>query len=412
MEMSNTKQICLGCRSRLPEPFLNLGKLPLANAYVSPEKAGSPEPTFPLAVSYCPVCHLVQLTDTVSPEVMFREYLYYSSFSDSFLAHAREMAVELIRRFHLGTHSQILEIGSNDGYLLQHFSKRGIRSLGVEPAKKIATEAQRRGIPTLNRFFGVGAVEEILQIFGKSDLIIGNNVLAHVPGINGFLQAVKACLRPWGIAVFEFPHLKELLDKTEFDTIYHEHVFYLSLSAVKVLAERAGLRLFDVTRHRVHGGTLRVFLEKGRAQPLRPNVAAMMEEEVAAGLTSPQRYTSFSHDVVSLKQELLSMLYDLKASGKRIAAYGAPAKGNTLLNYCGIGSDLLEFIVDRSPYKQGLLTPGSRLPIRDPAYLVKEVPDYTLILPWNLAREIIGQQKEYIRKGGNFIIPVPTPIMI
>ena len=410
--MSSTKGTCLGCGNELPEPFLSLGKMPLANAYVRPEKTDSPEPSFPLAVAYCPVCHLVQLTDIVPPEEMFSEYLYFSSFSDSFLAHARGMAHELIKRFHLDTENLVLEIGSNDGYLLQHFHKRGIRSLGVEPAKNIAAEAQRRGIPTLNRFFGTAAVKEILQIFGKADLIIGNNVLAHIPGINEFLLAVKACLRPSGIVVFEFPHLKELLDKTEFDTIYHEHVFYLSVSALIVLAERAGLQLFDVTRHRVHGGTLLVFLQKGQTQPVTSNVATMVAGEVVAGLTSPERYASFSREVASLKQQLLSMLHGLKASGKRIAGYGAPAKGNILLNYCGIGPDLLEFTVDRSPHKQGLFTPGSRLPIRDPAFLVKEVPDYTLILPWNLAGEIISQQKEYIHKGGSFIIPVPEPMII
>ncbi|MBI4548201.1 MAG: class I SAM-dependent methyltransferase [Ignavibacteriae bacterium] len=410
--MSNIKRTCLGCGNQLPESFLNLGKMPLANAYVSPEKAGSPEPTFPLAVAYCPVCHLVQLTETVPPEEMFTQYLYFSSFSDCFLTHAREMADEFIKRFQLNAHSQVLEIGSNDGYLLKHFHRRGIRSLGIEPAKNIAAQAQRQGIPTLNRFFNAGAVEEILRIFGKADLIIGNNVLAHIPGINEFLQAVNACLRPWGVVVFEFPHLKAMLDKIEFDTIYHEHVFYLSLSALKVLVERAGLQLFDVTRHRVHGGTLRVFLQKMQKQPITSNVETIIADEVAAGLTDPERYTSFSRDVASLKQQLLSLLHDLKAAGKRIAAYGAPAKGNTLLNYCGIGSDLLEFTVDRSPHKQGLLTPGMRLPIRDLSYLVKTAPDYTLILPWNLAAEIIAQQTDYIHKGGSFIIPVPKPTII
>lgn len=406
------EKICLGCSGKLPEPFLDLGKTPLANAYIGPKHVHLPEVTFPLAVAYCPACHLVQLTDLVPPEKMFSEYLYFSSYSDSFLAHARDMTQSLIERFHLTGKSRVMEIGSNDGYLLQYFQQRGIPVLGVEPAKNIATEAERRGIPTLNRFFGSTAIQEIVGNFGMADLIIGNNVLAHVPTINDFLKAVKACLKPNAVAVFEFPYLKELLDKTEFDTIYHEHVFYFSLSAIKNLAERAGLELFDATPQSVHGGSLRIFLQYKGARPITTAVGVLLSEEKASGLTNSESYASFSRDVATLKQELLGMLRGLKELGKRLAAYGAPAKGNTLLNYCGIGTDLLDFTVDRSPHKQGLFTPGSRLPIRPPEDLPKLMPDYTVILPWNIADEIIAQQKDYLHKGGHFIIPVPKPRIV
>jgi SAM-dependent methyltransferase len=403
---------CLGCSCILTEAFLNLGVTPLANAYIRPEQAHLPEVTVPLAVAYCPACHLVQLTDLVPPEKMFSEYLYFSSYSNSFLAHAREMVTSLTERFHIGAQNRVIEIASNDGYLLQYFQQRKISVLGVEPAANIAEEAERRGIPTLKRFFDSEVVQEIVGGFGQADLIIGNNVLAHVPAINDFLRATRACLKPTGAAVFEFPYVKELLDKTEFDTIYHEHVFYYSLSAIENLVERAGLQLFDVSYQPVHGGSLRVFLQYEGTRDVTPAVEAMLTEEKAAGLTRPERYVSFSRDVAALKQELLGVLYGLKAAGKRLAAYGAPAKGNTLLNYCGIGTDLLEFTVDRSPHKQGLLTPGSHLPIRPPEDLIKEMPNYAVILPWNIADEIVTQQEDYIRKGGKFIIPVPKPKIV
>ncbi len=406
------EKTCLGCCRELPGLFLDFGKMPLANAFIQQEQAHLPEMIFPLAVAHCPACYLIQLTDLVPPEKMFSEYLYFSSYSDSFLAHAREMATSLTEQFHLGAKSRVLEIGSNDGYLLQYFQKHGIPVLGVEPAKNIATEAERRGIPTLNRFFASDLVDEILKRFSQADLIIGNNVLAHVPRINDFLKAVKVCLKPIGAAIFEFPYVKELLDRTEFDTIYHEHVFYFSLSAIKNLTERAGLELFDVTHQPVHGGSLRVFLQHKGGRPITSAVERMFAEEKAAGLTNPERYALFSREVVALKQALLDLLHGLKASGNRLAAYGAPAKGNTLLNYCGIGIDLLEFTVDRSPYKQGLLMPGSRIPIKHPDELLKEMPDYTLILPWNLADEIIDQQKEYLQKGGRFIVPIPHPMEV
>jgi len=403
---------CLGCAASLPPPFLNLGSTPLANAYVHPERARAAEESFPLAVAYCTGCHLVQLTHRVPPDRMFSEYLYFSSYSDSFLDHAERMADTLIRRFRLDDTSGVLEIASNDGYLLQFFLRRGIRVLGVEPARNIAADAQRKGIPTLPRFFGPEAVAEIQARFGLADLIIGNNVLAHVPAVNDFLVAISACLKPDGAAVFEFPYLGDLLERHEFDTIYHEHAFYYSLSAVAGLAGRAGLELFDAERQPIHGGSLRVFLQHPGRRPLAARVAVMLRQECDAGLTTAARFVSFGSQVETLKRRLIDLLQQLKCSGNRLAVYGAPAKGNTLLNYCGLGSDLLEFTVDRSPYKQNMLLPGSHLPILAPSALMARRPDYALILPWNIADEIVEQQRGYLRAGGRFIVPIPEPLIL
>jgi SAM-dependent methyltransferase len=401
--------MCLGCDALLPEPFLDLGVTPLANSYVRPERAGEREPAFPLAVAYCPTCHLVQLTDLVPPQEIFSEYLYFTSFSDSHVAHAHRMADSLISRFNLNGETRILEIASNDGYLLQFFQKRGIPVLGVEPARNIAEHAMSKGIPTLNRFFEPTAVPDIRAEFGEAQVIIGNNVFAHVPTANEFLRAVHDCLAPDGRAIFEFPHVLELLRHNEFDTIYHEHVFYFSLAAVSNLVQHAGMQVFDVERHPIHGGSVRVFLQKNSVHTVTANVPALLAEEEKAGITSAGRYQEFREEVEYLRDELLWLLRTLRASGKRIAAYGAPAKGNTLLNYCGVGADLIDFTVDRSPYKQGLLLPGSKLPILAPDALQQERPDYVVILPWNIADEIVSQQTEYASRGGRFIVPVPRP---
>jgi SAM-dependent methyltransferase len=403
---------CRGCNAELARPFLDLGNTPLANSYLKPDQNGTVEEQFPLAVSYCHACHLVQLTDVVPPAKLFTEYLYFSSYSEIFLKHAEAMARAYIERFALDGRSRVLEIASNDGYLLQHFVNRKIPVLGVEPARNIATEARRRGIPTLNRFFGSDAVAEILEKLGQADLIVGNNVLAHVPEVNAFLDAVAACLKANGAAVFEFPYLAELLDKIEFDTIYHEHVFYYSLSSISNLAARANLEVFDVESQSIHGGSLRVFLQHRGAREIESRVTKMLDHERELGLTAAAPYDSFGRRVGELKSKLLELLTSLKADGKRLAAYGAPAKGNTLLNYCGVGTELLEFTVDRSPHKQGLLLPGSRLPILAPEALLAEKPDYTLILPWNITQEVIGQQQEYLAQGGKFIVPIPEPRII
>jgi len=403
---------CLGCAAPLADPFLDLGAQPLANAFVRPEDVARPEPRFPLAVAYCARCHLVQLTATAPPEALFEEYLYFTSYSDHFLAHARAMAAELVERFALGPGRRVLEVASNDGYLLQFFLERGVPVLGVEPARNVAAVATARGIPTLNRFFGPQAVDEIVGGFGRPDVIVGNNVLAHVPAINGFLDAVHACLAPGGAAVFEFPYLGDLLSRTAFDTIYHEHVFYYSLASVAGLATRAGLEVFDVEYQPVHGESLRVFVQHAGARPVAPAVERLRREEAAAGLTSAARYAGFSRDVAALCRDLTERLRRLRGQGRRLAAYGAPAKGTVLLNACGIGTDVLEFTVDRSPHKQGRLIPGVRVPIRPVEDLLREMPDFTLLLPWNLVDEIVAQQGEYLHKGGAFIVAVPATRVI
>ena len=407
-----SRRACLGCAAALDDPFLDLGAQPLANALVRPEDAARPDPRFPLAVAYCARCHLVQLTETAPPEALFGEYLYFTSFSDHVLAHARAMADTLIARFALSPTRRVLEIASNDGYLLQFFQARGVPVLGVEPARNVAAVARERGIPTLTRFFGPDAVDEIVGGFGRAEVIVGNNVLAHVPAINGFFEAVAACLTPDGAAVFEFPYVGDTLARTAFDTVYHEHVFYYSLAGVAGLAERARLEVFDVDRQPVHGESLRVFIQHAGASPVAPGVERLRREEAAAGLTSPARYASFSRDVAMLCRDLTQRLRKLRADGRRLAAYGAPAKATVLLNACGIGTDLLEFTVDRSPHKQGRLIPGVRIPIRPVEDLVREMPDFTLLLPWNLVDEIVAQQADYLRKGGAFIVPVPTPRII
>ncbi|MDX2149528.1 MAG: class I SAM-dependent methyltransferase [Bryobacteraceae bacterium] len=407
--MSTASAHCLGCEAPLPPPFLDLGVTPLANSYVRSDCAYLPDEQYPLAVSYCDLCHLVQLRDIIPPNTIFHQYLYFSSYSDSYLAHARAMADTLITSLSLGEHSTVVEVASNDGYLLQYFQQKDIPVLGVEPAENIARAAAERGIPTLNCFFNTTAVPHVLARAGRADLIVGNNVLAHVPAINDFLAAARSCLKPTGTAVFEFPHLLQLVRNVEFDTIYHEHFFYYSLHAVRRLAERCGLEVYDVSCQEVHGGSLRVFLQQQRYHPISPAVQAILEEELTEGLTRPDRYAQLSGRIEALRRDLISLLTTLRDGGNRIAGYGAPAKGNTLLNYCGIGPDLVCYTVDRNPHKQGCYLPGSRIPIHEPGRLLVDQPDYVLILPWNLTSEIVAQMGEYTRRGGRFIVPVPVP---
>jgi SAM-dependent methyltransferase len=403
--MNPTVVTCRGCDSALPLPFLDLGEQPLANALVEPGSQ-APERRYPLAVCRCAACHLVQLQFTVDPEALFSEYVYFSSYSETFLRHAEKMAATLTQRFGLGPNSRVLEVASNDGYLLQYFQARGIPVLGVEPARNVAAVARARGIPTLDAFFGLPLAGRIRAESGPVDLLVGNNVLAHVPDVNGFLAGARACLGDRGVAAFEFPYVGDLLDGVEFDTIYHEHVFYFSLAAMERRAGGAGLRIFDVERQAIHGGSLRVLMDRGERAPSAA-VGALRDEEAAAGLLDAPRHEAFAAATRRVREELLGLLGTLKGRGKRLAAYGAPAKGNTLLNYCGVTTETLDFTVDRSPHKQGKLLPGSRLPVRAPEALLAEQPDYTLILPWNIADEIVAQQAAYVRKGGRFLVPVP-----
>lgn len=405
--LPQTMGSCLGCESKLPSAFLDLGEMPLANSYIDPKNQDSEETAYRLAVAYCPKCHLVQLTHRVAPEDLFSNYLYFSSFSDAFLKHAEDMVESLTSQFALDTNSLVMEIGSNDGYLLQFFKQRNIPVLGIEPAKNVAKVANESGIPTMDVFFGPDAVAQIIKAKGEADIIIGNNVLAHVPLINDFLLSVNNCLKPTGSAVFEFPYLKDLVDHTEFDTIYHEHVFYYSLTAIKILAERAGLELYDVSKQDIHGGSLRVFLQKERQHGLSSSVRKMLLEEEQYGITDKDLYSNFGEKVEKLKTKLVGLLTEFKQAGNTIAAYGAAAKGNTLLNYIGIDNNMIDFVVDRSPHKQGFLLPGTRIPILPTDELLNRKPDYTMVLAWNFAEEIMEQQAEYRRRGGRFILPIP-----
>ena len=398
---------CLGCGHKLSDAFLDLGEMPPANTYLTPENKDKDETFYKLAVAYCPNCYLVQTTHRVDPKKLFRTYLYFSSFSDAFLKHAEDMAESLTRKFALDSNSLVMEIGSNDGYLLKYFKDKGIPILGIEPARNIAKVASENGIPTMNIFFGPDAVNKILQEKGQADIIIGNNVLAHVPLINGFLLSVNKCLKPTGSAIFETPYLKNLLEHTEFDTIYHEHVFYYSLHAIKILVERTGLELYDANWQDIHGGSIRVFLQKENRYEISDNVKQMLLAEEKGGITAESLYNNFAEKVEKLKSKLVQLLRGLKETGKSIAAYGAAAKGNTLLNYIGIDRNVIDFVVDRSTYKQGRFLPGTKIPILHPDELQKRIPDYTLILAWNFAEEIMRQQKGYLDKGGNFIIPIP-----
>jgi 2-polyprenyl-3-methyl-5-hydroxy-6-metoxy-1,4-benzoquinol methylase len=405
--MPKTTGRCLGCGSKLPDAFLELGEMPPANSYIEAGDEDKEETFYKLAVAYCSRCHLAQITHRVDPEQLFTNYLYFSSFSNAFLKHAEAMVESLAAKFALDSNSLVMEIGSNDGYLLKFFREKGIPVLGIEPAKNIARVANEMGIPTMDIFFGPDSVDRILREKGQADIIIGNNVLAHVPLINDFLLSVNKCLKPTGSAVFESPYLKDLLGNTEFDTIYHEHVFYYSLSAINILAQRARLELYDVNKQDIHGGSVRVFLQKEGCHDVTDNVKHMLLAEEEYGIMDKGLYDDFGKKVEGLKTKLVQLLGGLKKTGNTIAAYGAAAKGNTLLNYCGIGREYIDYVVDRSPYKQGRYLPGSHIPIEAPDRMRETKPDHVLILPWNIKDEIMEQMR-YIREwNGRFIIPIP-----
>jgi SAM-dependent methyltransferase len=400
---------CRSCGGDRLEIVLDLGCTPLANALLTSEQLNAPEATYPLELAFCPDCTLVQILETVPPENLFREYLYLSSWSDTMLAHARALVSELVesRRLHAG--QLVMEAASNDGYLLQYYRERGIPVLGIEPARNVADIAVRdRQVPTLVEFFGSEVAGELRNSGRRASVFHAHNVLAHVADLNGFVRGIATVLADDGVAVVEAPYVRDLVDHCEFDTIYHEHLCYFSLTALDALFSRHGLRIHDVRRVAIHGGTLRIY-----ASPLAAgghvsaSVTALLADEGAAGLTTADYYRAFASRVQTLRDQLRATLDGLKASGQRIAAYGASAKGSTLLNYCGIGRERLEYVVDRSTLKQGRYTPGRKLAIHAPARLLDDQPDYLLLLTWNFAEEILAQQAEYRRRGGRFLIPVP-----
>jgi SAM-dependent methyltransferase len=402
--------VCRSCGSEGLATFLSLGLMPLANGLLTRAQLDQPEPRFPLEVAFCAACSLVQITETVPPEQLFRSYAYQSSMSDTIVRSASALAERLIASRRLDPRSLVVEVGSNDGCLLQNYTRGGIPVLGIEPARNIAEIAEQKGVRTLSEFFGPALARRLAAEYGQADIIHANNVFAHIPDLNGAAEAMACLLKPDGRAVIEVPYVKDLIDHVEFDTIYHEHVFYFSLTALVRLFARHALVVADVERIPIHGGTLRLFV--GRPEGAVPSgaVRGLLDEEARYGLDVVAFYQDFGHAVEGVRRTLVSQLARLKAEGKRIAAYGASAKGATLLNYCGIGPDTLDFVVDRNPIKQGHYMPGVHVSIRPVAAVLDDMPDYLLLLTWNFAEEIVAQQEEYVRRGGRFILPLGSPV--
>jgi SAM-dependent methyltransferase len=384
---------------------LSLGKTPLANALLTAEQLDQPELTFPLELVFCSECTLVQITETVPPEQLFANYLYFSSYSDTMLQHSKEVVERLIQQRNLTAESLAVEIASNDGYLLQYYAQAGVPVLGIEPARNIAAVANGKGILTLPEFFSKALADRLVSEGKQADVLHANNVLAHVAALNDVVEGIAAILKDTGIAVIEVPYVKLLIEQVEFDTIYHEHLCYFSLSALDHLFRRHSLSINDVELLPIHGGSLRIFVGKQIAPS--QNVQQFLADEAQLEMLSAAFYTDFGVRVEKLRDNLRQQLQQLKAAGKRIAVYGASAKGSTLLNYLGIGSDLLEYVVDRSSVKQGRYTPGTHLSIYAPGKLIADQPDYVLLLTWNFADEILQQQAAYHERGGHFIIPIP-----
>jgi hypothetical protein len=401
---------CRSCGEPLQDTVVDLGMSPLCESYVRPEHLNAMERFYPLHVYVCRWCWLVQLEQYVSPEQIFGEYAYFSSFSDTWVAHARAYAEAMIARFALGPRSQVVELASNDGYLLQWFVKAGVPALGIEPAANVAAAAERAGVPTVVRFFGAELARELAAGGRRADLLVANNVLAQVPDLNDFVAGLAIVLAPRGVLTLEFPHLVRLVEGNQFDTIYHEHFSYFSLRTARTILGRHGLTVFDVEELPTHGGSLRVYARHrgDGTKPVAPAVEALLAREEAFGVRRLERYRAFAGQVEETKRALLDLLIRLRREGKRIAGYGAPGKGNTLLNYCAIRTDFLEFTVDRNPYKQGLFLPGTRVPILAPDDLFRRRPDYVLVLPWNFADEIMAQTAGIREWGGRFIVPIPT----
>lgn len=406
---STTSGSCRFCGTLLHYTFVDLGMSPLCESYVSSEQLDQMEPFYPLHVNVCDQCFLVQLDEFVSPEHIFSEYAYFSSYADSWLLHAKTYTHKMIDRFHLDEDSNVVEVASNDGYLLQYFVKRNIPSLGVEPAENVAQAAIEKGIPTRIEFFGVKSAQALAEEGQRADLLIGNNVLAQVPDLNDFVAGMKILLKPQGVITLEFPHLMCLVAENQFDTIYHEHFSYFSFITVERVLSALGLIIFDVEELPTHGGSLRIYArhDDDMSKSMSESVKELRIREQKSGITDMTYYSAFGEQVRETKRKLLDFLIEAKREGKRVVGYGAPGKGNTLLNYCGIRTDFLDFTVDRNPYKQGKYLPGTHIPIHHPDKIRESRPDYVFILPWNFKDEIM-EQLSYIRDwGGRFVVPIP-----
>jgi hypothetical protein len=401
--------ICRFCSAPLRHTFVDLGMSPLCESYVPPERAGEMEPFYPLHARVCEQCLLVQLEEFVAPEQIFSEYAYFSSYSDSWVAHARDYVESVVERFRLGPDSQVVELASNDGYLLQHVVERGIPALGVEPAANVAEVARERGIETVVEFFGRELASTLVAQGREADLLVANNVFAHVPDLNDFAAGMERMLAPRGVVTIEFPHLARLIEANQFDTIYHEHFSYFSFLSARTVLRAHGLEVFDVEELPSHGGSLRVYAQRidSGGHAVTGRVAELAQREHELELDRLEGHSGFAPRVIETKWRLLEFLIARRREGKRVVGYGAPGKGNTLLNYCGIRTDLLEFTVDRNPYKQGQFLPGTRIPIHAPEQLERVRPDFILILPWNLTDEIVGQLSHLRDQGARFVVPIP-----
>lgn len=405
-----TSTCCRFCGSQLNNTVIDLGMSPLCESYVTAEQHNRMEPFYPLHVYVCESCFLVQLEEYVSPEAIFSEYAYFSSYSSDWLKHAQSYTQKMISLLDLGRKNLVVEIASNDGYLLQYFVEASIPVLGIEPARNVARVAEEKGVPTLVEFFGKSLAKRLAEEGRQADLLLGNNVLAQVPDINDFVSGMKVLLKPGGVITMEFPHLMCLIEENQFDTIYHEHFSYFSLyTAEKIFAEH-GIVLYDVEELRTHGGSLRIFgrHEEDTGKAVTERYRELKSRELAAGINSLDYYKRFGEKVVETKFKLLDFLISAKRSGKTIVGYGAPGKGNTLLNYCGIRIDFLDYTVDRNPYKQGKFLPGTHIPIFSPEKISETKPDYILILPWNFKDEIIAQMEHVRDWGGRFVVPIPA----
>ncbi|HEY9731627.1 MAG TPA: class I SAM-dependent methyltransferase [Drouetiella sp.] len=400
-------RICSG--SELPV-ILSLGQTPLANSLLQEDQLNAEEPRYELELAMCPQCSLVQIKETVAPELLFRNYLYFTSFSDTMLKHAQELSLETIQTRRLSSESLVVEIASNDGYLLQYYKARNIPVLGIEPAKNVATVSVEKGIDTVTEFFNKELAATLVKAGKQADVIHANNVLAHVADLHGVVSGIEVLLKQNGVAIIEVPYLKDMIDGTEFDTIYHEHLCYYSLTSLKVLFEKHKLFINEVKRIPLHGGSLQLFI--GKEEEPSDAVHQLLKNEVDWGMLGLNFYQDFANQIEDLKQQLIDLLDQLKVQGKSIAAYGASAKGSTLLNSFEIGKQYLDFIVDRSSAKQGYYSPGTHLPILSPDVLLQRQPDYLLLLTWNFADEIIQQQKQYRSQGGKFIVPIPKLAVI